>query len=247
MNRADYAILARAAAERYRSAGRFAHGFALGKLTRDPVFEQLLRRGLLGRAGSVLDLGCGQGLLAALLLAARQAFEAGRWPAQWPAPPAASSLRGLELMPREVERARRALGKQAAIELADIALSPFPPAEVVVILDVLHYLDFDAQADVLARVPQALAPGGRLLLRVGDAGGGLGFRISQIVDHLVTSARGHGLRRLYCRPVADWLDLLRNLGFSVQPSPMSEGTPFANVLLIGDLKPVSPAGQDTTA
>jgi hypothetical protein len=31
--------------------------------------------------------------------------------------------------------------------------------------------------------------------------------------------------------------VLQRLGFSVQSIPMSEGTPFANVLLVADLEP----------
>ena len=54
----------------YRAAGRFAWHFARGKLGRDPVFRGLVERGEL-RCGDgpprVVDIGCGQGLLASLL------------------------------------------------------------------------------------------------------------------------------------------------------------------------------------
>ena len=42
------------------------------KLRFDPVFIALLRRGLFPDEGTLLDLGCGQGLLLSLLLAARE-------------------------------------------------------------------------------------------------------------------------------------------------------------------------------
>jgi SAM-dependent methyltransferase len=229
-----YAELARIAARPYRRAGRFAHRFALGKLTLDPIYESMIARGLLGRASTVLDLGCGQGLLAALLLAAGETYRDGRWPAGWPVPPIDATVRGLELMTRDVERARHALGDRASITVGDITRGEFASADIVVIADVLHYLTFDAQIQVLGRVRHALDRGGRLLLRVADAEGGLGFRISQLVDHVVTRCRGHRLPQLYCRPIADWLRLLREMGFSVHASPMSAGTPFANVLLIAD-------------
>lgn len=57
--------------------GRFAYHFARGKLGGDPVFLALLERGLLSDRARILDLGCGQGLLAAWLLAARRQFESG--------------------------------------------------------------------------------------------------------------------------------------------------------------------------
>jgi hypothetical protein len=32
--------------------------------------------------------------------------------------------------------------------------------------------------------------------------------------------------------LAEWIDLLKNIGFKVETMPMSEGKPFANVMLI---------------
>jgi len=81
-------------------------------------------------------------------------------------------------------------------------------------------------------VRDALVPGGVLLLRVGDASAGLPFRISNWVDFLVTTLRGHRLTRLHCRPLKEWQRVLASLGFTVQAQPMSQGTPFANVMLV---------------
>ena len=111
----------------------------------------------------------------------------------------------------------------------------FGKADVVVILDVLHYIDIAAQNDVLRRVRDALAPNGTLLLRVGDAAAGLPFKYSVCVDHVVTFARGHGWSRMYCRPLIAWRDTLATLGFAVTTMPMHEGTLFANVLLVAKL------------
>jgi hypothetical protein len=70
-----------------------------------------------------------------------------------------------------------------------------------------------------------------LLLRIGDAAGGLRFRYSQWVDKLVMLLRGHAWVKTHCRSLAQWQDVLRDCGFEVQAMPMSNGTPFANVLL----------------
>ena len=74
------------ASEPYRTVGRFAYHFARGKLSSDPVFVGMLERGLFPDGARILDLGCGQGLLTAWLLAARQLYDAGDWSAAWPAP-----------------------------------------------------------------------------------------------------------------------------------------------------------------
>jgi SAM-dependent methyltransferase len=225
-----------AAAAPYRSAGRFAWYFARGKLNGDPAFLGLLEWGLIPDVARILDLGCGQGLLASWLLEARALFEAGHWPAHWPPAPKPMTYRGIELMSREVRRARRALGGRAELVRGDIRTTDFGKPNTVVILDVLHYIDYAAQEDVLWRVRDALAPRGVLLLRVGDADAGLPFRISNWVDHLVTCTHGHRLSRLYCRSLQDWQASLCRLGFTVEAVPMSRGTPFANVLLAASLR-----------
>lgn len=204
-----------AATEPYRAAGRFAYHFARGKLSRDPAFGAIAHGDWIPPGCRVLDLGCGQGLLASLLIAADRGCE----------------VHGIELMPADVARARAALGDRARIEQGDIRDAPFGHPDVAVILDVLHYIDRPAQESVLRRLREAIVPGGLLLLRVGDAAAGWPFRLSNWVDRVVFLARGHGSARLYCRPLADWRQSLEALGFSVRAIELSHGTPFANVML----------------
>jgi SAM-dependent methyltransferase len=225
------AELQQAARAPYRVVGRFAYGFARGKLARDPAYRLILERGLLQGRGRVLDLGCGIGLLAAVLLAAERCAREGGWPASWPAPPRGLSIRGIELRPRTVVRARRALGAKVEIIQGDIRDADFGVADAVVMLDVLHYLEPEVHRVLLRRVHAALAPAGVLLLRVGDAAGGLRFRAGLWWDRAVMLARGHGWGRLHCRSVAEWRALLSECGFDSQVLSNSEGTPFANALL----------------
>lgn len=226
-------LLDRASAP-YRSAGRFAWHFARGKLGHDPVFRHLLGTGLIPPGARVLDIGCGQGLLASLLRACGEMRAAGEWPATWPEAPANARVTGIELMERDVARARAALGdaEDARFVCGDMRSADFPASDAVVILDVLHYVTHAEQDAVLQRVHDALVPGGRLLLRVGDAGARRGFAVSQWVDRVVTRVRGHGVPPVYGRTLPEWMAQLRSLGMQVEPRPMSEGTPFANVLLV---------------
>jgi SAM-dependent methyltransferase len=221
-----------AASAPYRRAGRFAWHFARGKLRHDPVFRHLIEEGLIRPEARVLDIGCGQGLLASLLTSAAAMNDRGQWPPGWAPAPRARELTGIELMPRDVARAQAALGDRATFVCADMRHAEFPACDVVVILDVLHYIDIPAQNDVLARVRRALAPGGKLLLRVGDASARGGFLTSQWVDSLVVFVRGHRAVPQFGRPLAHWVAQLRDLGLEVDSKPMSRGTPFANVLLL---------------
>jgi SAM-dependent methyltransferase len=224
------------AATPYRAAGRFAWHFARGKLGGDPVFAGLLEHGLIPDQARVMVIGCGQGLLASWLLSAQAMHGAGDWPPHWPPAPAPRALHGIELMPRDVERARRALGDAAVFTTGDMCRADFGKADAVVVLDVLHYVGIEAQNEVLRRIRDALAPQGVLVLRVGDADGGWPFRFSVWVDHAVTFARGHRNSRLHCRALADWKAALAGLGFAVRSLPMNQGTPFANILLVAELQ-----------
>ena len=228
---------AAAAAAPYRAAGRFAWHFARAKLARDPVFAGMLRLGLIPGSARIADLGCGQGLLAAWLLAAAARFDAGDWPRAWPSPPRDTRLHGIELMPRDVARARHALGDKAEIHQGDIRDAHFGTVDAVVILDVLHYFDAGAQDALLHRVYASLPPAGVLLLRVGNAAAGWRFRFGNWVDRTAARLRGHRAAPVHGRTLPEWLRALGALGFSTEAVPMSEGTLFANVLLVARKPP----------
>lgn len=232
MNREHFRSLVREAAERYPARDRFARHFAAGKLGGDPVFRYLLEQGLLAEASRIVDIGCGQGVLAALILSARERCEAGAWPADCPAPPRLADYHGIDIAAKDIDRARAAAGHRARFTAGDMRTEAFGSADAIVILDVLHYVDYAAQDELLGRVRNALGDTGRLLLRVGARSPSLRFRYTDWVDRLVMRMRGHRLERLYCRSIPEWLAALGKHGLSAEAVPMSEGTWFANVLII---------------
>lgn len=231
MTDAVFRELVAAAARPYRPCGRHAWHFAKGKLAADPVFRHLLRQPLLPTRGRLLDLGCGQGVLTALLRAAADRHAGGGWPAEWPAPPSALATRGVELSPKRVRIARTALGSEAVTQ-GDIRDADLPRCDAIVILDVLLYLHRDEQTAVLARCADALMPGGVLILREADSDGGLPFHITRWTERIACAARGRWRQPLTYRPAAEWSKLLGSIGFATQALPMSQGTPFANTLFI---------------
>ena len=234
-----YRALVRDAARRYPAGDRFARHFASGKLGGDPVFRHLLEHGLLAGARRIVDIGCGQGVLAALLATARARHAQGDWPADWPPPPSPLAFHGIDLMAADIARATAALGADAQFTCGDMRDTAFHDADAVVILDALHYVPFAAQDDVLRRVREALSGGGTLLVRVGAKSKSLRFRYTEWVDRFIMRLRGHRFARLYSRALNDWVLALEAIGFRVEARPMSEGTWFANALLVARL----PAGS----
>ncbi len=219
----------------FRASGHFAYYYARGKLAGDGVFAELLKRGVFPASGHFLDLGCGQGSLFSWLLAARRLYEAGDWPSDWPPPPKPLSLHGVELMTKDVERARRAFGAShplVDVRQGDMRHVAFARVDVVILLDALHYLSYPEQEDVLRRIRLALPAGGVFVTRIGDASAGLAYHLCRWLDHLVTFARGHRLSKLYGRSLGQWTALLESLGFAVAHTPMSGRKPFANTLLV---------------
>lgn len=224
------------AAQAYRHTGLFNRRWARGKLGRDPVFPALIEQQVFRDGSTVLDLGCGRGLLAAWLLAAEQLDAGGRWPAGLARPPHGLRFRGYELMGREAGIGNRALQPRfpGRVELAggDMREVEIGSPDAVAILDVLHYVDHAAQERLLDRIRAGLPAGGVLVTRVGDAGAGWRFGLSQWVDFCMARVQGHRHPPTWCRPLGAWIETLERRGFTVEASPMSDGTPFANVLLV---------------
>jgi SAM-dependent methyltransferase len=220
-----------AASAPYRAADPYAWYFARTKLQCDPAFVTLLEHGLIPHGARLLDLGCGQGLLSAWLLAAQAHAAQGLWPENWPLPPQLASMHGIELMKRDCERAHKALGRHARFTPGNIGDIDFGEADAIVILDVLHYIDYASQLDILRRAHAALPRDGVLLLRVSNAAGGLRYKMSVYYDRMIWKLRGARHSRLYCRNLTEWREALHNAGFDSSAVPIDHGLRLANTLL----------------
>lgn len=236
-------LVVKRASEMFRPCGRFAYFFARGKLSTDPVFATLLSQSLMPKAASLLDLGCGQGLVAAWLDAANRCHDEGHWPLAWPAPARPVSIRGIEIDGREVHHAQRALGALAQIECGDLRTATLHRADAIMMLDVLHYLDPGEQKELIGRAREALEGNGVLLLRIGDAAGGLRFTWSRWVDATIWRLRGRHRAALSFRTLSGWKELLRSAGFAVTEIPMLGAQSFANVLLLATPELDPPANR----
>jgi SAM-dependent methyltransferase len=185
----------------------------------------------LPRSGRLIDVGCGQGLLLAACATAREWARDGRWPPGWPAP-ASYDLVGIELRPRVAALAREALGADAEILTADLRVTPLEPADVIVIMDVLHLLPACTQEPLLRAAAGALRPGGALVVREADRAAGWRFRAVQIGNRATAIVHGKWRQRFAFRSETEWRDVIRSCGLTAERVPIAHGPIFGNVLLV---------------
>ena len=227
-----FQLLVRRASDRYLDTGITAWEFARGKLSGDPVYAAALSVELPAATGTLLDIGCGQGLMLALVAEAQHTAAQGEWDTTRPDPPQFSTLVGVETRPRIAAIAARALEHEATIVSADARDAGLPACDVALLFDVLHMMPDADQRALLRAVHAALSAGGRLLVREADAGAGWRFAMVRFGNTCKAVLAGRWRQRFTFRTAAGWRTLLHETGFTPHLQPMGEGTPFANVLIV---------------
>jgi uncharacterized protein (DUF2062 family) len=222
--------LVRRATDRYVETSITAWEFARGKLRGDPLYRAAVCGAILPSGGTLVDVGCGQGLTLALLAEARRAFREGWWPAG-PPPPEFDRMIGIETRPRVAKVARFALAADAQIVEADARTWESPPCRVMLFFDVLHMMPAASQEELIAASAARLEPGGVMLVREADASAGWRFTAVRLGNRFKALAFGAWRQPFHFRTAEDWVRLFASHGLLAEVRPMGEGTPFGNVLL----------------
>jgi len=221
--------LAREAADRYVGTSIAAWEFARGKLRGDPLYREVLSGEWLPSGGRMLDIGCGQGLMLALLAEAERVARGGLAPPGRRFP-CFERMVGIEMRAHRARLARAALGSDADIIEGDARSEWGGAYRTILFFDVLHMMPKADQDAVLSAAVRALEPGGVILVREADASAGWRFRAVQIGNRLTALTSKAWRQELAFRTVDEWRECFVRLGLDVEEAPAGTGTPFANYL-----------------
>jgi len=211
--------IARAFLPASRLGNRYDYYYVQAKLRTDPLYPGVLAA-LRGSQAPVLDLGCGLGLLAHALHADGQRL----------------GYFGVDIDAGKIARAGRIAAKSglhdARFGVADLARGHPEHAGSVAILDVLQYLDADAQRALLDDAIAMLVSGARLVIRSGLGEDSRRGRTTRITDALAHFA-GWMQALPKCYPTREGLRAqLEGAGLRVAFSPLYGDTPFNNWLVV---------------
>ena len=226
-----FGALVTRAADRYLATSITAWEFARGKMRGDPLYRTALTRGLLGSGGVLVDVGCGQGLMLALVAEARDLWRAGGWPGP-AAAPVFDTLIGIETRPRVAAVAKHALGDAVTIVAGDARTYAPGGCRAVLFFDVLHMMPERDQDDLLQAMTHALESDGVMLVREADAAAGRRFTAVRLGNRLKAVVFGNWRQTFHFRTAGQWRQAFERLGFHVQVVGADEGTPFGNVLFV---------------
>ncbi|MCA9639448.1 MAG: DUF2062 domain-containing protein [Polyangiaceae bacterium] len=200
---------------RYASALPKHRYYVRGKLRFDPLTAQAQA---LKELGHLVDLGCGRGQFALLLL------ELG----------VAERVTGYDFDAEKIEVAKRAAAGAPNVQfsVADLAAPPPLSGDSFLVLDVLHYLPEDAQQRLLERITRALPAGGQLMIREASPAARPSSALTRFAERMGRTLRMNRADEFRFVDPAELRERLEALGLSCELTDASEGTPLDNYLIV---------------
>lgn len=194
-----------------RYVARPAHSYVKWKLALDPVAKKLTE---LGPFGEVLDVACGRGQIALLLL------EMGL----------ATRVTGLDWDEPKVAAANAATGDlPARFTHGDVRTEALPEADTVLLVDILHYLTHEEQDALVASAAKAARK--RVIVRDVDPDQGGRSVFTRSWEWITTSLGYNRGARVLPRSFEELTARFEAEGLTVTREPCG-GLGFSNVILI---------------
>lgn len=166
--------------------------------------------------GVIVELGCGEGLLANYLAIASPKRK----------------VIGFEIVPERLALAKKGI-KNTKYYVGDIVDVLFPKADAFVLFHVLHHLPSrEAQKVVLKKVKKSLKSRGKLIIVDVYIEPSLKYLGAWIADHFLVPwvFEKRFYTRAYFRKEKEWVSLLKKLGYKVKVTLEVRGRPFPNII-----------------
>ncbi|MGH2450558.1 MAG: class I SAM-dependent methyltransferase [Candidatus Limnocylindria bacterium] len=210
------------AVHRYRAAPLAARLFVHGRaFLSDLAFVERY----VPRRGFIVDLGCGHGLFANVLLEASPQRR----------------ILGVDRDARKIEVARGTVGGREGLrfEVGDITRAELPPCDAVTLVDVLHLFAPADQRRVLRAAAGALPEGGPVVVKAQERASDPRYAFTyaqEIVSSSLRLTRG-APRRFHFPSREEAVGLFREAGFLVDVVEM-KGRPYTDVVYLGRKAPI---------
>ncbi|MDO8619164.1 MAG: class I SAM-dependent methyltransferase [Candidatus Daviesbacteria bacterium] len=188
--------------------------FTKWKFWEEP-YEELEK--LIPDQGKIIDLGCGEGILANFLVL---------------------SSNKRKVLGFEIDKTRLAVANRnipnTEFKQADITKLTIPAADVLTMFHVLHHLSsYEQQEDVLRNCYKALKKNGKLLIVDVEIKPSLKYWTCWFADHFLVPwvFEGRFFAPAFFRNSKNWKKFLDEVGFKTKIIPAEAGRPFSNVIL----------------
>lgn len=188
--------------------------FTKWKFWEEP-YEELEK--LIPDHGKIIDLGCGEGILANFL---------------------ALSSNKRKVLGFEIDKTRLFVANRnipnTQFKQADITKLTIPSCDVITLFHVLHHLDsYEEQEEVLKSCFKALKKNGKLLIVDVEIKPSIKYWTCWLADHFLVPWVFE--KRFYTpaffRTSKNWKKFLNKIGFYCEIIPAEAGRPFSNVIL----------------
>lgn len=190
--------------------------YAYWKVRTDPAYDAVRDR-LRGHDDrSLVDIGCGVGLLAFFLR--EHGFNA--------------PILGIDFDERKIAAARDASQSYPRLSfICGDARDPLPANHNVLLLDMLQYVDFAGQQKILSSVAQTVPEGGIAVIRQGIRDDSWRNKVTRAADAVARVARWMQAERLTFPTIDDVARPFRD-AFQAEITPLWGRTPFNNYLFV---------------
>jgi len=174
-------------------------------------FEEIERH--VPREGTIIDIGCGYGLLANLL-----ALRSSR-----------RDVTGIDLSVGRISIAQKTTDNRKKIQFKLMDALDFELGEysTVIMSDFLHHIDCEAQKELLARCYQELVPGGLLIIEEVDNRPLWKYWFAIMSDKILNVGE-----RQFFRSHREFQKLLQRIGFYVKTKKVDKDIPLSDTLFI---------------